>query len=58
MPTLQQQIADKFLAALAKDKDFDAAKIELLRRLFAEGKKTKAEDLVAIFSVPAGEGVA
>ena len=58
MPTLQQQIADKFLAALAKDKDFDAAKIESLRRLFAEGKKTKAEDLVAIFSVPAGEGVA
>jgi hypothetical protein len=58
MPTLQQQIADKILAALAKDKDFDAAKIESLRRLFAEGKKTKAEDLVAIFSVPAGEGVA
>jgi hypothetical protein len=58
MPTLQQQIADKFLAALAKDNDFDAAKIESLRRLLSDAKKPKPDDFVAIFSVPAGEGVA
>jgi hypothetical protein len=58
MPTLQQQIAEKFLAALTKDKNFDAAKIESLRWLLVDGKKPKAEDLVAIFSVPAGEDIA
>jgi hypothetical protein len=58
MTTLQQQIADKFLAALAKDKDFDATKIESLRTLLTDGKKLKADDFVAIFSLPTGEGVA
>jgi hypothetical protein len=53
MTTLQQQIAEKFLAALAKDENFDAAKVEALRRLLAEGKKPKADDFVEIFSVPA-----
>jgi hypothetical protein len=58
MPTLQEQIASKFLAELSKDKDFDAAKLQSLRGLLAEGKKPKADELVAIFSVPAGEDVA
>ncbi len=54
MATLQQQIAEKFLAKLAESKDVDAAKIDELRRLLADGKKPKAEDLVKIFSLPAG----
>lgn len=58
MTTLQQQIAEKFLAALAKDKNFDAAKLEALRRLLGESKKLKADDFVGIFSTPAGDEVA
>lgn len=58
MTTLQQQIAEKFLAALAKDENFDAAKVEALRRLLAEGKKPKADDFVEIFSTPAEDDVA
>jgi hypothetical protein len=58
MTTLQQQMAEKFLAALAKDQNFDAAKVEALRRLLAEGKKPKADDLVEVFSTPVGDDVA
>ena len=57
MATLQQQIAEKFLAKLAGSKDFDAAKIEQLKRLLAETKKLKADDLVKVFSAPAGDDV-
>jgi HEPN domain-containing protein len=58
MTTLQQQIAEKFLAAIAKDKNFDAPKVEALRRLLGEAKKPKADDFVGIFSTPAGDDVA
>jgi hypothetical protein len=58
MTTFQQQIANKFLAALAKEKNFDAAKIECVRTLLTGGKTPKADDFVAIFSVTAGEDVA
>jgi hypothetical protein len=58
MTTLQQQIAEKFLTALAEDENFDVAKMQALRRLLAEGKKPKADDLVEIFSAPAGDDVA
>jgi hypothetical protein len=54
MATLQQQIAEKFLAKLAESKDVDAEKIGQLRTLLAGGKKPKTEDLVKIFSLPAG----
>lgn len=54
MPTLQQQIAEKFLAKLADTKDVDAEKIEQLRSLLAGSKKLKADDFVKIFSLPAG----
>ena len=57
MATLQQQIADKFLAKLAKSKDVDAGKIEQLKKLLADSKKLKADDLVKIFSLPAGGDV-
>lgn len=55
MPTIQQQVAEKFLAKLAESKKVDAEKIEQLRKLLANtGKKPKVEDLVKIFSLPAG----
>lgn len=54
MPTLQQKIANQFLAKFAQAKDADAAKIDHLRKLFAEKKKPTAEDLVKIFTLPAG----
>ena len=54
MPTLQQQITDKFLTKLARAKDLDEQKIEQLRALLADGKKLKPEQLVKVFSLPAG----
>ncbi|MDA1314103.1 MAG: hypothetical protein O2968_12255 [Acidobacteria bacterium] len=54
MPTLQQQIAEQFLAQLAESKDIDAEKIEQLRALLASNKKPKADDFVKIFSQPVG----
>ena len=54
MANLQQQIADKFLAALAKSKDVDAEKIAQLRQLLTRGKKPKADDLIRVFTAPVG----
>jgi hypothetical protein len=54
MPTLQQQIAEKFLAKLAGSKDVDADKVDQLRAVLAGNRKVKAEDFVKIFSLPAG----
>jgi hypothetical protein len=53
MPTLQQQIANKFIDKLAKaTTERDAAKVEQLRALFGDGKKLKPDDLVNLFSLP------
>lgn len=57
MATLQQQIVEKFLAKLAESKQVDADRIEQLRKLVTDGKKLKADDLVKIFSLPAGGDV-
>ena len=54
MATLQQQIAEKFLAKLAESKDVDAEKIDQLRKLLADSKKLKVDEFVKIFSLPAG----
>jgi hypothetical protein len=54
MATLQQQIAEKFLAKLAESKDLDPDKIDQLRTLLANSKKPKADDFVKIFTLPAG----
>ena len=54
MATLQQQIAEKFLAKLAESKEVDAEKINLLRSVLADSKKLKADEFVKIFSLPAG----
>ena len=55
MVTLQQQIAEKFLAGLAASKDVDIEKIEQLRRLLADTKKPKPEEFVRIFSLTADD---
>jgi hypothetical protein len=52
MPTLQQQIADKFLAELAKSTEVSGEKIERLRSVLSAAKKLKADDLVKIFTEP------
>jgi hypothetical protein len=54
MPTLQQKIAEEFLTKLAASKDADTERIAQLRNLLCDGKKVKSEDLVRIFSIPAG----
>jgi hypothetical protein len=54
MATLQQKIAEKFLAKLAESKKVDTDKIDQLRTLLADGKKLKAEEFVKVFSLPAG----
>jgi hypothetical protein len=54
MATLQQQIAETFLAKLAESKAMDAEKIDKLRTLLSNSKKPKADDLVKIFTLPAG----
>jgi hypothetical protein len=54
MPTLQEQIAEKFLAKLADSKDVDAEKIDQLRTLLSSSKRPKADDFVKVFTLPAG----
>jgi len=54
MATLQQQIAEKFLARLVEAKALDAPAIEQLRALLADDKKVRADDLVKVFTTPAG----
>jgi hypothetical protein len=54
MATLQQQIAETFLAKLSESKVIDAEKIDQLRTLLANNKKPKVDDFVKIFTVPAG----
>ena len=57
MGTLQQKVAEKFLAALKEGKGLDAEKIEQLRKLLVDSKKPKAEDFIRIFTAPAGGDV-
>ena len=57
MATLQQKIADKFLATLTEGQTVDAERIEQIRKLLAPSKKPKAEDFIKIFSEPSGGDV-
>lgn len=54
MATIQQQIAEKFLARLAESKAVDAGRIDQLRSLLADSKRLKADDVVKISLLPAG----
>ena len=53
MPTLQDNIAEKFLKALGESKQIEPHAIEQLRTLLAAGGKLKADDFVKIFTAPA-----
>jgi hypothetical protein len=50
MTILKQTIVAKFLGNLAEQQLLDKAKIEALRKLFAEDSKIKTDDLVKIFT--------
>lgn len=50
MSTLQKTIADKFLARLAENEDFDSKKIEHITDLLAADKKPKADDFAKVFA--------
>lgn len=52
MASLQQQIADKFLAALAQRNEVDADKIVELRQLLSRGKRPKADEFIRGFHRP------
>ena len=54
MATLHQRIAEKFLTKLAESDQVDAERIGELRKLLADGKKLKADELVKIFSLGPG----
>jgi hypothetical protein len=54
MPTLQQQITEKFLAKLAESKDLHSETVEQLRTLLAAGKKPKPDEIVKVFQHPGG----
>ena len=57
MTTLQQKIAEAFLAKLAEAKEIDAAKLAQIKALLAADKKPKVDDFVKVFSLPAGGDV-
>lgn len=57
MPTLQQQIAAKFIASLSAAKALDDEKINQLRVLLGSGKKLKTDELVKLFAEPSGGDV-
>jgi hypothetical protein len=54
MPTLQQQIAEKFLVKLAESKDVHSETVDQLRTLLSAGKKPKADEIVKVFQHPGG----
>ena len=55
MPTLHQQIVEKFLGKLADSKEFDPQKIERLRSVLVDSKKLRAEELVKVFVETGGD---
>ena len=57
MPTLEKQIAEKFLAKLSELPEVDTVKIQQLRAALLGDKKLKVDDLVRIFVQPAGGDV-
>jgi hypothetical protein len=50
MPSIQEEILEKFFQRLAKADGFTEAKAKQVRDLFSGGKKPKALDLVKVLS--------
>jgi hypothetical protein len=57
MGTLQEKIANKFLATLRGGKALDDGKLEQLEKLLANRKKPKSDDFIKIFTTPIGGDV-
>ena len=58
MAKLQDEIADTFLEKLKESPDVTPEMVDGLRELLtAKNKKLKADDLVKVFSPPAGRDV-
>lgn len=57
MAKLQGEIADTFLEKLKESPDVTAEMVVALRELLSATKKLKADDLVKVFSPPAGGDV-
>lgn len=57
MATLQKKIVETFLAKLAETEELDAEKLKQLKALLSAEKKPKVDDLVKLFSLPAGGDV-
>jgi hypothetical protein len=57
MATLQQKIADIFLTRLADSPEVHAAMLAEFKELVSADKKTKADDFVRVFNLPAGREV-
>lgn len=54
MAKLQNEIADTFLEKLEESSDVTPEMIDALRDLLSAKKNLKADDLVRVFSPPAG----
>ncbi len=54
MATIQQMIAEKFLAKLSASRVLDSESIDEISGLLSDGNKLKADDLIRIFSLPLG----
>ena len=54
MASLQAAVVAKFIETLEAEDNFDSAKIEKLKDCLLDDKKTKADELVDIFSLPDG----
>lgn len=57
MAKLQDEIAEIFLAKLKDSADLTPEMIDGLRKLLSAEKKLKVDDLVKVFSPPAGGDV-
>lgn len=57
MAKLQDAIADTFLKKLKESPDVTPEMVDGLRKLLSAKKKLKADDMVKVFSPPAGGDV-
>jgi len=55
MATLQQTIAERFLASLSESKHFSGEQIDQLRALLSDNKKPKPDDFAKIFLLSSGD---
>lgn len=54
MSSIPAEISDAFLERLKINSEFDQEVLKILGTKFAEGKPLKAEDYIAVFTLPKG----